>query len=493
MPSYSSDEFYADWRYTVGEDFVTSTDQPYPYAHDGHLQWGNEVQKITFDGAAHLACISSDHKRLALAINCDIHVIDTKSWEVIAVLKGHTSEVSAIAFRPHDSNFLVSDETDELHHSHGGSSPQIVFWDIEEVAKHIHQDGSYADAAHAAATAAAGSLTKLNVTLNETEIQEIKAGFQPVIDRAIAKNTAARHTTINGRLQEHFQSQILSPSGKWMVYLPGKSPKRNGDDAWDMQIISTDTFAKCLFLSGHRDAIMWMGWSSDETLFASISWDRSIRIWDARTGDQKHCFMTETQNWTGNFSPDASYFVATDGKGNVRVYSLPSGDLHWTYSGQSGGGWRRTVSWHPNNQWLAVGGGRLGELLLLDVKLMKQLQKRVLSAEASTREEEYRKMMTRFVGVGKVQFVDGGNKLVVWTYGDGSIEVYDIQQEVKWRIPRGGTDEGSESHKWRDEKGKVTSKGGHGMVAWEDSSRGVLRVASLDFDGVRIWEVPLVL
>jgi WD40 repeat protein len=491
MPSYSSDEFHADWRYAIKEDFVTSTDQPYPYADNGHLQWGNEVQKIAFNGAAHLGCISNDGKRLALAIEHDIHVVDTVTWETVAILKGHTSQVNAISFRPDDANSLVSGETEEHRTKETISSPMIIFWNIEEEnTKHPHGDDSYGGAAHAAATIAAESLTKFGISLDQDEIRGLEAGFQPVIDRAAARNVAARHATIDGRLQEHFQAQIFSPSGKWMVYLPGKSPRSNGNDQWHMQIISTATLQKKLLLKGHTDAIMWTGWSPDETFFASISWDRSIRIWDACTGDQKHCFMTETQNWTGNFSPDMSYFVATDGKGNLRVFSLPSGELHWMYEGQSGGGWRRTISWHPNNQWLALGGERLGGLLLLDVREKKQLQKRTLSADACTREDEYRKMMTRFVGVGKVQFLDGGNKLVVWTYGDGSIELYDIQQEVKWRFPRGGTDDGSEAHKWRDEKGKVTSKRGYGMVAWEDRSKAVLRMASLDFDGVRIWDVP---
>ncbi|KAG8672668.1 hypothetical protein FPOAC2_06061 [Fusarium poae] len=494
MPSYSSDEFNADWRYAITEDFVSSADQPYQYADNGHLQWGNEVQKITFNGTAHLACISNDGKRLALGIKHDIHVLDTETWETVVVLKGHASEVNAIAFKPDDANVLVSGETEERQNNELLTPPIIIVWNIEEeCTKGPRTNGSYGDAIHAAATAAAEGLITIGIHLDQDKIQELKAGFQPVVDRVAARNTAAHHATIDGRLQEHFQSRIFSPSGKWMVCLPGKSPRANSKVPWHIQIVSTNTLEKKFTLEGHTDAIMWMGWSPDETLFGSISWDRSIRIWDAFTGDQKHCFMTETQNWTGDFSPDMKYFMATDGKGNVRVFSLPSGELYWMYEGRREGGWRRSISWHPNSQLLAVGGERLGELLLLDVKEKKLIQKRVLSTDACTREEEHRKMMTRFVGVGKVQFVDNGHKLAVCTYGDGSIELYDIQQEVKWRFPRGGTDDGPEAHEWRDDRGKVTSRMGRGMVVWEDRSKGVLRLASLDFDGVRVWDVPLTL
>ncbi|CAF3468971.1 unnamed protein product [Fusarium graminearum] len=494
MPSYSSNEFDADWRYSIVQDFATSNDQPYPYADNGHLQWGNEVKKLTFNGTAHLACVSSDGKRLALGIKHDIHIVDTDTWETIVVLKGHTSQVNAIAFRPDDANLLVSGETQERSDNGLASPPIIIFWNIEqECTKRPHTDDPYGGAVHAAATAAAEGLTKIGISLDQGEIQELKTGFQPVINRVIARNTAAGHVTLDGRLQKHFQSRTFSPSGRWMVYLPGKSPQANGDVPWHIRIVSTNTLDERFTLKGHTDAIMWMGWSPDETLFASISWDCSIRIWDAVTGDQKHCFETETQNWTGNFSPDMNYFVVTDGKGNVRVFSLPSGGVHWMYEGQQSNGWRRTVSWHPNSQLLAVGGERLGELLLLDVVEKRLLQKRVLSTDACTRDEEHRKMMPRFLGVTKVQFVDNGNKLAICTYGDGSIELYDIQQEVKWRFPRGGTDDGPEAREWRDDKGKVTSERGHGMLVWEDRSKGVLRMTSLDFDGVRVWEVPLTL
>jgi WD40 repeat protein len=238
--------------------------------------------------------------------------------------------------------------------------------------------------------------------------------------------------------------------------------------------------------------MMWLGWNSDESLFASVSWDGTIRIWDPETGDEKHLFRTDHQNWTGGFSPDSKYFAAVDGKANVRVYSIASGgQLHWTYEGQRTGGWRRTISWHPNNQWLAVGGEKCGELLLLDIEEKKLLQKRLLSVDASTSKDEVRGMMKGFVGTYEVRFVDGGNKLAVWTFGDDSIEIYDINQQVKWRFARGGTEDGPEADKWRDDEGKVTSERGYSMLTWENHAKGVLQLASLDFDGVRIWKIPL--
>ncbi|KAF4972355.1 hypothetical protein FSARC_1077 [Fusarium sarcochroum] len=491
MPSYSSDEFLRDWRYAVAEDLTTSLGEPYPYAHNGQLQWGNELKKMTFKKQPHLGSVSSDGTRLALAVKCDIHIIDTKSWDTIVLLKGHTSKIDSIVFKPDDANILVSSGDQEYDDRDEIEPPTIIVWNIEKEQAAVGiEDESLKDAARSAASAAVDRLAKLGIGLDS---DGLGVAFEPVINHAIAKHLAADKKTIHGRLHLSFHSQIFSPSGKWMSYLPGKAPPSNGNAPWDIQIISADDLKENFLLRGHTDAVMWAGWSPDETLFASVAWDCSIRIWDATTGQEKHRFETKGQNWTGAFTADSRYFAATDGTGNVWVYSLSDGVVYWVYEATPSDGWRRTIHWHPNGKWLAVGGEQSGELLLLDVEEKKLIQKRLLSVDACTREEEVRNMMKSFVGTEEVKFVDGGNKLAVWTLGDWSIEVYDINQQVKWRFARGGTDDGPEASKWRDEEGKVTSGGSYDMLVWEDPSKGQLVLASLDFDGVRIWGVPLTL
>jgi WD40 repeat protein len=152
--------------------------------------------------------------------------------------------------------------------------------------------------------------------------------------------------------------------------------------------------------------------------------------------------------------------------------------------------WRPSVAWHPNGKLIAVGGKRDGEILLLDIVKKEVIQRRLLSRRDARIEGETPLMIPgRFVGVNEIKFADGGNKLVVWVSGDGSIEVFDLLQEVKWRFARGGTEDGPEAESWRDENGKVTSEAGSGMLVLE--GEGKLTLASVDFDGVRLWTVPL--
>lgn len=497
MPSYSSDDIMADWRYAVEQDFTTSAGEPYPYANNGKLQWGNELNKITFKNQPQpqpqLGCVSHDGSRLAFAVDRNIHIVDTQTWETLTVLKGHTSGINVLAFRPNDARTLISCEKPMYDRHRLGKEPTIILWNIEEEQEKISLvDDQLSSISQAAASVVGDKLAELGVYLDHAKIQNLAAVFEPAVDRLVAEHIAAGKPTVQGKLIFSHESQIFSPSGQYIAYIPGKPPRSNRDDPWDITILSVDEFKEVITLKGHTDAMMWLGWNSDESLFASVSWDGTIRIWDPKTGDQKHLFRTDHQNWTGGFSPDSKYFATVDGDANVRIYSIVSGGkLHWTYDGQRTDYWRRTISWHPNSQWLAVGGEKSGELLLLDIEEKKVLQKRLLSADASTSKDEVQDMMKGFVGTYKVKFVDGGNKLAVWTFGDDSIEVYDINQQVKWRFARGGTEDGPEADKWRDDEGKVTSQRGYSMLTWENHTKGVLQLASLDFDGARIWEIQL--
>ena len=494
MPCYSSDQFFQDWRYAVEKDFTTSDGKSFPYADNGKQQWGDEIKKISFKEEPHNGCISSDGRRLAVAVNHDIHVLETETWDTISILKGHISQVSAIAFKPNDSNTLVSSEQHDYGRSDPKAEPTIIVWKVDEVKGTLAlESDSLAGISEAAAATAAEKLASFDVEVTKDELQDLEGAFTAAVSDVVTKHIIKDNLHIVGRLQNSFQSEIFSPSGKWMIYMPGKAPRSNSDAVWDINICSTDDFKCYITLKGHTDAIMWTGWNPDESLIATVAWDGTIRIWDAATGRQTHRFDTGRQNWAGAFSANSKYFVATDGSGNVLTYELSSEErVERVYKAEGLEHWRRAVGWHPNGKWVAVGGERCGELLLLDVEKQEVFQERILSVEGSrSGTEALRDMMKGFVGVSEMRFVDRGHKLAVWAYGDCSIEVYDMTQQVKWRFARGGTEDGPEANKWRDENGKTTSKWGHGMLVWEDQSNRRLLLASIDFDGVRIWSLKL--
>ncbi|KZZ89401.1 WD40 repeat-like-containing domain protein [Moelleriella libera RCEF 2490] len=494
MPRYSSTQFYKDWRYAVEKNFTTGNGEPFPFAEGGEKKWGDEIKKLSFREEPHDGCISSDGTRMAIAVRHDIHIVDTDSWETIAVLKGHTSRVNAVAFQSNDANTLVSSAQHDYGRSEPGAKPTLIVWKIDRLGDLKALEGtSLSNVSEIAAAAADRELARLGVELMRDKVQELAKGLEATIHHVVTENLVKDATTICGRLQTSFQSQVFSPSGKWMVYMPEERPPSNSNAPWDIVICGTDDYRPRVTLKGHTDAITWMGWNRDESIIATVAWDGTIRIWNPVTGIQTHRFETECQNWTGTFSADSKHFVATDGKGRIHTYAISQDEpSERTIEVEGAQGWRRAAAWHPSGKWLAVGGDRLGGLLLVDVAEQKIIQERSLSTKASHGTEETKRMMQRCLGVSEVCFVDHGHKLAVWTYGDSSIEVYDLMQQVRWRFGRGGTDEKeTPGGEWVDEEGSVTSQGGRGMLCWEDASRGRLMLASIDFDAVRIWLIEL--
>lgn len=497
MLCYSSAEFFQDWRYAVEQEFTDADGKPFSYAADGQQQWDDEVHKISFKESVEEACVSSDGKRLALVQNHDIHVIDTKTWELVSVLKGHTSDVNSVAFQPGNSNILVSSQRgNRATKNEAAIAECIIIWHLDRSQDaEAPTDEGIDKVIKDTATAASKNLQTIGVDVAETELQYLEKEIAPHVRYVVSKYVATSKTQIDGRLSTSFQSQIFCPSGKSMVYLPGKSPRSNRSEPWDICICDTETFRPRFTLKGHTDNIMWTGWNSDETLFGSVSWDGTIRIWDGATGEELHKFTTAHQNWTGGFSPDSKYFAATKGTGEVLVYALDekaAATEHWCYKGEGSQRWKRALDWHPNSKWLAVGGEDKGELLLLDVEQKELVQKRTLSYEAcEVDEEEKRGILRGHLGANRIKFVDGGRKIAFFTFGDGSLEVYDIEDKLKWRFGRGGTDNGPRADKWKDEKGKVTTDGGYDSLIWEDLENGKVILASLDGEEVRIWSVEM--
>lgn len=496
MPSYSSTQLHKDWRYAVREEFTKGDGEPFPYAEKGRQRWGNEIKKIPFDQEPHDGCVSKDGSRLAIAVQNNIHIIDTRAWDIVTILKGHITRVSALAFNPKDANILVSSDQQNYGWNDPKANPVIIVWDIEKNKadeRTALKSGSVETITETAVQSAVEELSTLGVSVDDGTLQSLRESFSPAISRVALKHAVKDNVLLHGRLCTSFQSEIFSPSGRWVIFLPGDRPRSNDTDVWDAVVYTTEKSEHQMTLTGHTDNIMWTGWSPDEAFIATASWDRTVRIWDASTGQQRYCFDTGLQNWTAAFSPDSRYFATTDGKGYLRIYNLVSDsptEPYWQYLPETGELRRGSLAWHPNGKILAMGGRSFGELLLLDVEKKGVIQRRLLSPEKITNVEieRFSRIMKHSVGVSEVVFGDCGDKLAFWTYGDSSIEVYDLVREVKWRFARGGTEPDDDS--WKNvETGEVTSKGGHGMLVWEGSPGEGVALASIDYDGVRIWSL----
>ncbi|KAK5280075.1 hypothetical protein LTR40_006897 [Exophiala xenobiotica] len=141
-----------------------------------------------------------------------------------------------------------------------------------------------------------------------------------------------------------------------------------------------------------------------------------------------------------------------------------------------------------HSRMLGIGGRKLGSVFLIDVEQNEILQQRELSTEATKVDEErQRRFLKSYLEVYAIRYVDAGRKLVVFTAGDGGVEVYDLQKQHKWRFARLGTDEDIPHDPPIEPRGMT----GYDAAIWEDSRNGKVVMAAVADHDVRIWSVPL--
>lgn len=491
MSSYSSEKFFRDWRFSIGKDFVDGAGKPFVYADKGLKEWGDEDSSVTGapygkGAGTNAAAISDDGQTIAVAIDQEINVYSVTDSKQTFTLQGHLTAVSSIAFVPGHPKLLVSYSADDMRQVERIDS-QIIFWDLKHQAPNKFARPEIIErlSRNAANTIVADMKQIMSdVHVDASEQKELAKTLVRPIRQFVLPKGVAENVKLHGRLLAHFGTYTFNRSGSLMLYLPGESPASNGHDDWEVRVYSLDRHEDALTLKGHYDMVVWTGFNPDETLIGTVSWDTTMRIWNVKDGTQKYEFTTKGQNWTAEFSPNGKYFAGTSGDGILHLYDLEDGTERMNL--QASRGWCRTLSWHPSSQLIAMGYSGWGTFMLVDVDKQEVIQHRKLDNAAMKlpKDPNFRDIGGAFLEVTRVAFVDDGRKIAFITAGDGSAEVYDLEQACKWRFARAGTMSSRDT--------EVNSRGGFAMLIHEDKKDKKVVLATLDEDVVRFWHVPMI-
>ena len=444
MPFHNSNQFSKAWVYALEKDFHSADGTPAQYAPGQPQFWGEEQASIALPSTPGPACLNADQSLLAVAIGHDIHIYELSNLSLSQVLKGHVSRVDAIAFHPMEAKMLVSCAMNRM----GGSvkaEPTIIFWDLEEqrrkalLSEKMLQDlGNRATAG--VVSGLQDSTSESSWAMNEEEKGELSREVGKAIAVLNIKSRVRDNTQIHGRLRASFGSQIFNSTGTSLAFLPGDRLRSNGDGKHDICIWDTVKKEVRLTLVAHSGAVMWVGFSPDDKLIGSVSYDKSFRIWSHETGELVHTFYSENSNWTGGFSKDSRFFAGIAGKGRFYVWDVVHGLEVATHEFDSQGRCR-SLDWSPDGKQLAVGGWG-GRLIVFDLKRQVVVQESVMSGEMLP--EGDRRRMAIYLEVISVRYLPGGGRRIAYmTSGDNGLEVYDFVGNRKWRFaPRQGENDG---------------------------------------------------
>lgn len=162
---------------------------------------------------------------------------------------------------------------------------------------------------------------------------------------------------------------------------------------------------------GHRGSIGAISFSSDGNSIATASDDRTIRLWDRSTTEQKSVF--EHENWVRAvaFSPDGETIASSSLDDSVRIWDRNDDVEIRRLKGNGKLGGNRSVSFSPDNRQLVAWGDHDMIVRQWNASNGKPLSEfKLLPGGADLADGEMHQMMQKTVAISP-----STRKLILWT------------------------------------------------------------------------------
>ncbi|XPS78030.1 hypothetical protein M3J09_010051 [Ascochyta lentis] len=245
-----------------------------------------------------------------------------------------------------------------------GLHNQLVFWELDHHGRLLDHEKPIDASAYAAQAidAILPDLAKKYELSREfvdaTSLREDFAKALSIVDTAHRR----RHNTIFNDAQfGRLCSTSFSSDGRLFLYHTQSSfqtGKREHENHPCVIVVDTAAGKELHRLSGHTDVIMWSAISPDNEHVASVSWDGTLRMYSAATGDLEWFKDAGGQSWTGAFSADSKHIVWSSGNGQmVLVHDVYEGRRISTFP-ELPQGWCRSLGWRPDGRQVALCTGK---------------------------------------------------------------------------------------------------------------------------------------
>ncbi|KAK9252445.1 WD40-repeat-containing domain protein [Lipomyces tetrasporus] len=419
-------DFLADWTYELEFDFEREG-IPASWRSGQPVVWGDEARKLEVNESVSAASFSIDEALLAVATGKEVRVFGVDTLDLKQVLRGHTQKVRSVRFCPVSPDgggyVLVSSSV-----SDNGRDGMIIIWMLDEQGKNRHEVEEPLDIEDLATKVTEAAMQELvrgyGWMRDEAESDKLLEGVKEIVWRADARHAIRDSTVLYGDLAGERSCPFID-DGRSLIYITEhRAPSPGAAMAPKIVVWDMEKREERLALEGHTDRIMWLGISPDSTTLASASWDETLKLWDASTGQLKFDIgPSGAQLMTAAFSPDSKAIAFVNGSIIMHIYSVVDGSLISKIEIPLG--FIRSLAWSPDGQSLVAGGS--GIVYFWNPYTGIQEQKwQLRSSEGVGR-------FRSFLETGAVQWLDCEGKMLAFKGSEGGVNVYDTVQNQKWR------------------------------------------------------------
>jgi WD40 repeat protein len=343
-----------------------------------NVKTGNLLQTLTgHSNAVYSVAYSPDGQTLASgSLDKTIKLWNLKTGKLLQTLTGHSDPVHSVAYSP-DGQTLASgssDNTIKLWNVKTGNLLQTVTGHSDSVLSVAYSpDGQ---------TLASGSWDKtikiwqIPAFISKAPVQQTQSQVsQPPVSTPQSQPVTipAPQTTIpvkNTKLIKLLIAAILGLIGTQIYGYAryGVSPVN------PISIIANLSSGISLekTLTGHSSLVWSVAYSPDGQTLASGSHDKTIKLWDVKTGNLLQT-LTGHSDWVNSvaYSPNGQTLASGSGDNTIKLWNLKTGNLLQTLEGHSD--MVLSVEYSPDGQTLAS-GSRDNTIKLWNVKTGKLLQ-----------------------------------------------------------------------------------------------------------------------
>ncbi|KAH0345278.1 WD40 repeat-like protein, partial [Aureobasidium melanogenum] len=443
-------KFLAEFVYDVEKDFdvdgvPASWATPTGDGKPAHRFWDDEDEKVELDffggqqtGDRSIFATSHDGKLVAASNGSIVSVLNIETKEQCMRFKGLVAPCVKLTFSPalnESGGYTLVIETSDRDER----KSVVFFLQLDQDGRMIQQlDTIDVDELLQKSLEPVAAQMKDSFELSSTSplLESVRQGYSKALENLRAGLESRHLVRVAGR-SNGFGSNPFSKDGQLFLYvIQNESTQSGSRPPADLpKVIVYDMANQCqrYMLGGHEDAIMWTAFSPDGQYIATAAWDGTFRIFDVSTGDCKHVIgPTGGQCWSGEWSPDSRYVVLcgmanqeTQSETFVAVYSAETAQQVNRFRNDELKHWVRCVAWSPR-----------GEIAIVHEKnnvwIWEPFENKTIGSFKVKVEDQ---IMERFAAVSQVQWVNEGEMLVARA-GDGTIEIWDRVQNVKWRLQR---------------------------------------------------------